>query len=73
MTTSTNDDLTMALKIAFCYMPQAIEVTSYEYGERTDKVKGEIEFVRETLLSLGIDPDEVSGEINPDQTPNSSY
>jgi hypothetical protein len=31
-----------------------------------------IEAVRETLLINDVDPDEVSGEIDPDNTPNSS-
>lgn len=73
MTDTIDPDALQALKIAFCYMPQAIEVTSYEYGARADRVKADIEQVREVLLQNGIDPDEVFGEINPDQTPNSSY
>lgn len=68
----TDDELT-ALKIAFTYMPQAIEVTRYEYGDRYEKVLEHVELVRGTLLEHGIDPDEVGGEINPDQSPNSYY
>jgi hypothetical protein len=63
----------MALKIAFSYMPKAIEVTKYEYGDRYQAVLKHIETVRETLLINDVDPDEVSGEIDPDNTPNSSY
>ena len=62
-----------ALKIAFTYMPQAIEVTQYEYGDRHAVVLEHIETVRGALLENGIDPDEVAGEINPDQSPNSYY
>ena len=68
----TDDELT-ALKIAFTYMPQSIEVTKYEYGEGYEKVLAHIEAVRETLLDNGVDPDEVAGEINPDRSPNSYY
>ena len=62
-----------ALKIAFTYMPRAIEVTKYEYGDRHQIVLEQIESVREILLLNDIDPDEVYGEINSDITPNSSY
>ena len=67
------DDELQALKIAYSYMPQAIEVTRYEYGDRYTTVLAHIEAVRNTLLEHGIDPDEVGGEINPDQSPNSYY
>ncbi|QEQ97572.1 penicillin-binding protein [Neptunomonas concharum] len=62
-----------ALKIAFTYMPKAIEVTKYEYGDRYQIVLDHIEAVREELLINDVDPEEVYGEINPDITPNSSY
>ncbi|PPC76886.1 penicillin-binding protein [Pokkaliibacter plantistimulans] len=68
-----HDDLLEALKIAFCYMPKAIEVTRYEYGDRTDKVLEHINTVREVLLEGGIDPEEVYGDVNPELTPNSTY
>lgn len=67
------DDQLQALKIAFTYMPQAIEVTRYEYGDRYTVVLEHIEAVRAELLASGIDPDEVGGEINPELSPNSSY
>ncbi|WP_331351566.1 penicillin-binding protein [Cellvibrio sp. UBA7671] len=73
MSAATNDDLIQALKIAFCYMPKAIEVNKYEYGDRYQTVLDHIQTVRETLLINEIDPEEVYGEINPDSTPNSSY
>ncbi|EIK45580.1 hypothetical protein O59_002258 [Cellvibrio sp. BR] len=73
MTNQTNDELIQALKIAFCYMPKAIEVNKYEYGDRYQTVLDHIQTVRETLLINEIDPEEVYGEINPDSTPNSSY
>ena len=62
-----------ALKIAFTYMPKAIEVTKYEYGDRYQIILDHIEAVREELLINDVDPEEVYGEINPDITPNSSY
>tara|TARA_R110001583_G_scaffold77851_2_gene211572 strand:- start:9517 stop:9783 length:267 start_codon:yes stop_codon:yes gene_type:complete len=62
-----------ALKIAFTYMPRAIEVTKYEYGERHQVVLDHIQAVREVLFFNDIDPEEVYGEVNPDITPNSSY
>ena len=62
-----------ALKIAYTYMPQAIEVTRYEYGDRYAVVLEHIEAVRSVLLENGIDPDEVAGDINPDLSPNSCY
>lgn len=73
MTDSSYDDLIQALKTAFCYMPKAIEVNKYEYGDRYQTVLEHIQMVRETLLMCGVDPEEVYGEINPDITPNSSY
>ena len=62
-----------ALKIAFSYMPKAIEVTKYEYGDRYQIVLEHIETVREVLLINDVDPDEVYGEVNADIAPNSSY
>jgi hypothetical protein len=73
MTEIINDDALHALKIAFSYMPKAIEVNKYEYGDRYQTVLEHIQIVRETLLLNDVDPDEVYGEINPDNTPNSSY
>lgn len=66
------DDL-LALKIAFTYMPQAIEVNKYEYGDNFQNVLDHVTFVREVLIDNQVDPDEVSGEINPDSAPNSCY
>jgi hypothetical protein len=73
MSEKINDDALQALKIAFSYMPKAIEVNKYEYGDRYQTVLEHIQTVRETLLLNDIDPEEVYGEINPDSTPNSSY
>jgi hypothetical protein len=73
MTNKLDKESLMALKIAFSYMPKGIEVTKYEYGDRYHAVLNHIEAVRETLLINDVDPDEVSGEIDPDNTPNSSY
>ena len=73
MTDKINDDALQALKIAFSYMPKAIEVNKYEYGDRYQTVLEHIQTVREALLLNDVDPEEVYGEINPDSTPNSSY
>jgi hypothetical protein len=73
ITDTMNDDVLHALKIAFCYMPKAIEVNKYEYGDRYQTVLEHIQIVREMLLRNDLDPEEVYGEINPDSTPNSSY
>lgn len=73
MSEQPEDPILDALKIAFCYMPRAIEVNRYDYGDRVDKVLEDVRVVREALLSRGQDPDEVYGEMNPDSTPNSSY
>ncbi|MDJ0877666.1 MAG: penicillin-binding protein [Halieaceae bacterium] len=67
------DDQLNALKIAYTYMPQAIEVTRHEYGDRYAIVLEHIETVRAALFEAGIDPDEVAGEINPELSPNSCY
>lgn len=67
------EDELHALKIAFTYMPQAIEVNKYEYGDNYQNVLDHIEYVRGVLLEYDIDPDEVGGDINPDSTPNSCY
>jgi hypothetical protein len=58
--------LLQALKIAFCYMPKAIEVNQYDYAGRVEKVLADIEAVREALLMQGVDPEEVAGEMNPE-------
>lgn len=67
------DDELQALKIAFTYMPQPIEVTRYEYGDRYEAVLAQVEAVRTVLLEHGVDPDEVAGDINPELSPNSCY
>jgi len=58
--------LLQALKTAFCYMPKAIEVNQYDYAGRVEKVLADIAVVREALLTQGVDPEEVAGEMNPD-------
>jgi len=73
MSETIDEKALMALKIAFSYMPKAIEVNKYDYGDRVDKILSEIEKVREVLLIHGVDPDEVYDEINPDDAPNSCY
>ena len=73
MSEKINGDALHALKIAFSYMPNAIEVNKYEYGDRYQTVLEHIQIVREILLLNDVDPEQVYGEINPDSTPNSSY
>jgi hypothetical protein len=73
MSNTTNQDLLHALKIAFTYMPKAIDVNQYDYGDSYQHVLEHIEAVREALLSNNIDPEEVYGEINPSTTPKSCY
>ena len=73
MSTKIDAAVLQALKIAFSYMPNAIDVTSYEYGDRYQQVLEHINAVKETLLEHGIDPDEVYGEIHPHDSPNSMY
>jgi len=73
MTEKLSPSALNALKIAFTYMPKAIEVTKYEYGDGYQKILDHIETVREILLINDVDPDEVYGEINPENTPNSTY
>lgn len=68
-----DEDTLIALKTAFTYMPQPVEVNRFEYGDDTDRILGQINFVREVLISHGIDPEEVAGEINPASSPNSCY
>ena len=73
MSTKIDATVLQALKIAFSYMPNSIDVTSYEYGDRYQQVLEHINAVKETLLEHGIDPDEVYSEIHPDDSPNSMY
>lgn len=73
MSEKLNSDALHALKIAFSYMPNAIEVTQYEYGEHYKVVLEHIETVKEMLLLNDVDPEEVHGEIHPEQSPNSFY
>ncbi len=68
-----DDDTLHALKIAFTFMPNPVEVNRYEYGDQADKILEQVNFVREVLVSHGIDPEEVAGDINPESTPNSCY
>jgi hypothetical protein len=73
MSDKMSDDALQALKIAFTYMPKAIEVNRYEHGDEYERILSDIQTVREMLLVNGVDPEEVEGELRPDSTPNSSY
>jgi hypothetical protein len=72
MSTSANAELVHALKVAFCYMPKAIDVNRYDHGDRVDQILADIEVVRVALLAQGVDPEEVYGEMNPDRVGPSS-
>ena len=63
----SKDEL-LALKIAFSYMPQSIEVNKFEYVDNYQNILDHIETVRGVLLENDVDPDEVAGEVNPDTT-----
>jgi hypothetical protein len=67
------NDILHALKVAFCYMPKAIEVNRYDHGDKVDEILADIAVVREMLMVQGVDPEEVEGEIHPANTPNSCY
>ncbi len=73
MASKLDNESLQALKVAFSYMPKAIDVNSFEYGDRVEAVLAHIESVREILLHNDVDPDEVFDEINDDIAPNSSY
>ena len=59
MSDKLSDNALNALKIAFSYMPNAIEVTQYEYGDNYQLVLEPIDTVKEVLLLNDVDPDEV--------------
>lgn len=73
MSDQMSDDALQALKIAFTYMPNAIEVNRYEHGDEYERILSDIQTVREILLLNGVDPDEIQGELRPESTPSSSY
>ena len=73
MNTTADNDLLEALKTAYCFMPNLMDITQYEYGDQADRITGQVEFVRGVLQSQGIDPDEVADEINPDDASKSCY
>lgn len=73
MTDKLSGHALTALKIAFSYMPKAIEVTKYEYGDDYQRVLDHIETVKEVLVLNEVDPEEVYGDIHPYDSPNSSY
>ena len=73
MSETPSDPQLHALKVAFCYMPKAIEVNQYDYGDRVEKVLADIELVRAALLAQGVDPEEVPGEMSPDAGGRSYY
>lgn len=73
MNDPVNEAQLHALKVAFCYMPKARDVNQYDHGDQVEKILAHINLVREALLSAGVDPDEVPGEINPDAGGQSYY
>jgi hypothetical protein len=62
---NVNTELLEALKIAFCYMPEKALLTEQEYAGSLVKVKSEVDLVRNVLVSNGINPDVLYGEMNP--------
>lgn len=72
-TDKLSEDALQALKIAYTYMPRAIEVNRFDHRDNYEKVLEHIAAVREILLLNDTDPDEVYDEIDPDQSPNSIY
>jgi len=73
MSDNIDANLLHALKTAFCYMPKAIEVNKYDHGDRVDRILADIQLVREALLAAGVDPEEVKGELYPDDGGRSYY
>ena len=74
MSHDSPDDPTLhALKIAFCYMPRLNDVNEYDFPGRAERVRADVEAVREALLIADVDPDEVPDEMNPDAEGSSSY
>jgi len=69
----SDKDTLDALKTAFTFMPQPVEVNRFEYGDDAERILAQVNFVREVLVSNGIDPEEVAGEVNPESSPNSCY
>jgi fermentation-respiration switch protein FrsA (DUF1100 family) len=68
-----DEDTLHALKTAFTFMPQPVEINRFEYGDDAERILAQVNFVREVLLRHGIDPEEVPGDINPSSSPNSCY
>lgn len=63
----------LALKTAFCYMPNTNDVNEFDFPGEVDQILSDIEIVKEILLINEIDPDEVADEIHPHKANNSSY
>lgn len=68
-----DDQALHALKVAFCYMPNANDVNEFDHPGRVEQILADIAVVKEVLLIHGVDPDEVGDEIHPDQAGSSSY
>jgi len=60
---SATDELVHALKVAYTYLPQALDVNDYDFPGRVERTLADIALVREALLTHDIDPDEVAGEL----------
>ena len=52
-----DEDTLTALKTAFTFMPQPVEINRFEYGDDADRILAQVHFVREVLISHGIDPE----------------
>ncbi len=73
MNRTVDKDLIEALKTAYCFMPNLMDITQFEFGDQADRITEQVEFVRGVLLSHDVDPDEVADEINPDDASKSCY
>ena len=62
-----------ALKVAFCYLPQLNDVNEHDFPGRVERVRADVETVREALALAGVDPDEVADELDPEGGAASSY
>jgi len=60
---SADDDVLHALKVAYTYLPQALDVNDYDFPGRVPRTLADIALVREALLAHDVDPDEVAGEL----------
>lgn len=68
-----DEDRLNALKTAFTFMPQPVEINRFEYGNDADRILAWVKLVWEVLISHGGDPEAVARGINPTASPTSCY